>query len=101
MMPPRARLVIAVAVFWLLLGRLDPLSAETFRHITAEATAKATIDDTGALKEGKVSYRPIYKPTPRADWCKLPWISSDEAFRGKRSVGMEIQPKELTEKSDV
>jgi hypothetical protein len=101
MSPHTQFLASAAAVLGLVLGRPGPLPAETFRHITAEPTARATIIDAGDLREGGVSYRAIYKPTPRAEWCKLPWICSSEAFRGKNSIGMELQPQPMTDRTDV
>ena len=62
---------LAVAL-WLILCRLDTLSAETFRHITAEPDAGATIDGMGDLKEGDVTYRVIYKPTPAQTGVRNP-----------------------------
>jgi hypothetical protein len=99
MMTPIVR-PLAVGL-WLVVGPLNPLAAETFRHITAEPGAGAKIDDAGGLRERGVSYRAIYKPTPIADWCKKPWIDPSEAFRGKHAIGMEILGKPMTDRTDV
>src|SRR4051812_28788919 len=92
---------LGVSVMIVALCRHDAIRAETFRRITAEPQAGARIEESGNLKEGAFSFRAIYKPDPRGDWCKLPWISSAEAFRGKNSIGMQIDPKLMTDKSET
>src|SRR5262245_29892028 len=101
-MAPFVRPLTALSVgLGLGFGHPSTLWAENFRHITAEPSAGAKIDDAGGLKEGKVSFRAIYKPTPIADWCRKPWIDSSEAFRGKHSIGMEILGQQMTDKTEV
>ena len=51
-------------VLWLVLCQLDTLSAETFRHITAEPAAGAKIKDAGNLKEGNISGLPFLGANP-------------------------------------
>lgn len=66
--------------------------AALFVHITADVSNGASIDSEGNLREDGKNYRVIYKPTPRPEWVRVPWISPSQAYRGTNSMGMEINP---------
>jgi len=78
-----------------------PANSTTFRSITAERSNGAVINNDGSLTENGVTYHVIYKPDPRANWVRSPWISPSQAYRGRHSIGMEIDPQKPTSAGDV
>lgn len=71
----------------------DSAHTEVYRHITAESQAGAVINDAGVLTESGAAYPVIYTPSSREPWCRPPWLDSANAFKGTRSIGMEILPQ--------
>jgi hypothetical protein len=75
--------------------------AVLYRHITAESSAGASIGTNGALTESSVTYPAIFTPSPRETWCRLPWLSPSMAFKGSKSIGMEILPQAVVSGNPV